>query len=101
MISLAQLPPCTPAVVVSLPRTRHMAQRLLSLGICPGAEIQNLQNRGRGPLIVRVHGVRLALGRGQASRVVVQPLSIDECSESIAEGTNAALGPRGRSWGRR
>ena len=92
-ISLAQLPPCTPAVVVSLPRARHMAQRLLSLGICPGAEIENLQNRGRGPLIVRVHGVRLALGRGQASRVVVQPLSIDECAEPDTEDANSALAP--------
>lgn len=81
MISLAQLPACTPAVVVSLPRMRPMAQRLLSLGICPGAEIENLQNRGRGPLIVRVHGVRVALGRGEASRVAVQPLAVGVCSE--------------------
>jgi ferrous iron transport protein A len=58
---------------VSLPKGRSLAQRLLTLGISPGAEIVNLQNRGRGPLIVQVHGVRLALGRGQATRVMVEP----------------------------
>jgi len=44
-------------------------------GLNPGSEIQNLQNWGRGPLIVEVHGARLALGRGQAARVVVEPLT--------------------------
>lgn len=34
-----------------------------------------LQNWGRGPLIVEVHGARLALGRGQAARVEVEPES--------------------------
>ena len=34
-----------------------------------------LQNRGRGPLIVEVHGARLALGRGQAARVAVRPVA--------------------------
>ena len=35
MISLDRLPPCTPAVVVALPRGRGLAQRLVALGIDP------------------------------------------------------------------
>jgi ferrous iron transport protein A len=81
MISLDRLPSCTRAVVVELPRGRGVAQRLLTLGISPGAEIVNLQNRGRGPLIVQVHGVRLALGRGQAARVMVEPGAAENDSE--------------------
>ena len=73
MTSLAQLPSCSRAVVVALPRTRGLAERLISLGLTPGAELQVLQNRGRGPLIIEVHGARLALGRGQAARVAVAP----------------------------
>ena len=76
-MTLDRLPRCTPAVVVELPRGHGLAHRLIALGITPGAEIQALQNRGRGPLIVEVHGVRLALGRGQAARVVVEPLAAE------------------------
>jgi hypothetical protein len=31
-----------------------------------------LQNRRRGPLIVEAHGARIALGRRQAERVLVE-----------------------------
>jgi ferrous iron transport protein A len=90
MISLDRLPPCTPAVVVDLPHGHGVARRLVALGITPGAEIQALQNWGRGPLIVEVHGVRLALGRGQAARVVVEPLSLAQCEAADAGSPTAA-----------
>jgi ferrous iron transport protein A len=90
MISLDRLPPCTPAVVISLPSGRGVAQRLLALGLSPGVEIVNLQNRRRGPLIVQVRGVRLALGRGQAARVRVEPLAAAECAEAAPARWEAA-----------
>ena len=75
MIPLDRLPSCTPAVVAELPQGRGLAHRLLSLGMNPGAEIECLQNRGSGPLLVKVQGARLALGRRQAARVMVEPLA--------------------------
>ena len=83
MTSLAHIPSCSRAVVVALPRARGLAERLISLGLTPGAELQVLQNRGRGPIIVEVHGARLALGRGQAVRVAVELASepTTECEE--------------------
>lgn len=52
-----------------------MALRLARLGIRPGAKVR-LVNSGpwRGPLLVEVEGVRVALGRGVASRILVRPL---------------------------
>jgi Fe2+ transport system protein FeoA len=44
------------------------------LGLTPGSEVCMLQNRGRGAIILEVHGARLALGRGQAERVDVEPV---------------------------
>lgn len=73
MNSLAQLPPGSRAVVAELPTSHGLAKRLISLGLIPGAEVCVLQNRGRGALIVEVHGARLALGRGQAERVTMDP----------------------------
>ena len=73
MNSLAQLPCGACAIVATLPRSHGLAKRLIALGLTPGAEVCVLQNRGRGALIVEVHGARLALGRGQAERVAVDP----------------------------
>lgn len=78
MTALSQLPSLSRAVVVALPHFRGLAERLISMGLTPGAELQVLQNRGRGPLIVEVHGVRLALGRMQAARVTVVPVPAAE-----------------------
>jgi len=46
--------------------------RLVSLGFTPGAEVSMTQNYGRGPLIVTVRGTRVALGRGEAAKIVVE-----------------------------
>jgi ferrous iron transport protein A len=74
---LALLPSGSRAVVSALPASRGLAKRLIALGLTPGAEIGVLQNRGRGPLIIEVHGCRLAVGWGQAARVAVEPLPAD------------------------
>jgi hypothetical protein len=59
--------------------------RLISLGLTPGAELRVLQNRGRGPLIIEVHGARLAMGRGQAARVTVAPMPDQDAEEAECE----------------
>jgi ferrous iron transport protein A len=46
--------------------------RLVSLGFTPGADVRMIQNYGRGPLIVTVRGTRVALGRGEAAKIVVE-----------------------------
>jgi ferrous iron transport protein A len=45
---------------------------MASLGITPGAKIDMTQNYGHGPLIVIVRGTRVALGRGEAAKVLVE-----------------------------
>jgi ferrous iron transport protein A len=75
--SLDALKPGTRAVVASLPPARGIAKRMISLGLTPGAEVRMLQNHGRGPIILEVHGARLAIGRGMARAVVIQALHPD------------------------
>lgn len=74
MTTLAHLTPGSRATVTGLPHPHGLAKRLCALGLNPGAEVHVLQNRGSGPLIVEVHGARLALGRRQADRVTVEPV---------------------------
>lgn len=54
---------------------REFSRRLAALGLTQGAEVTVLQNHGRGPVLVLVRGARLALGRGEASRVLIEVTS--------------------------
>lgn len=49
------------------------AERLAALGFVPGARLTVESNFGRGPLIVSIRGARVAVGRGQAHRILVRP----------------------------
>jgi Fe2+ transport system protein FeoA len=89
MTSLAHLAAGARATVRSLPHGHGLARRLVALGLNPGAEVYVLQNRGHGPLIVEVHGARLALGRGQADRVAVEPVVGSPCAADQAAGEPA------------
>ncbi len=46
--------------------------RLISMGFTPGVKVRIIQNRFRGPLIVLVRGTRVALGRGEAVKIIVE-----------------------------
>lgn len=49
----------------------HFLSRLASLGFTPGACLKVLQNYGHGPIIVSVRDTRIALGRGEAEKILV------------------------------
>lgn len=61
-------------VVLSLQNGRAVNNRLVSLGFTPGVMVEMIQNYGRGPLMVTVRGTRVALGRGEASKIMVDRL---------------------------
>lgn len=69
---LDEMPTGELAVIRAFHGGREIAGRLTSLGFTPGAEVQMTQNFGRGPLIVTVRGTRVALGRGEAAKIVVE-----------------------------
>ena len=49
--------------------------RLATLGFTPGARLRVVQNYGHGPIIVNLRDTRVALGRGEAAKILVRPLS--------------------------
>lgn len=63
--------------VTALTGGQGFVGRMAALGFTPGAPIRLLQNRGRGPVIACVRDMRLALGRGEACKILVRPLSKD------------------------
>jgi len=69
---LDQLPVRTHATVRALSGGSELASRLAAMGLVLGATLEVMQNTGRGPMLVRVHDTRLALGRGEANKVLVE-----------------------------
>lgn len=47
-------------------------QKILSLGIRPGSELKVQSYNKNGPLVIRLDGSRIALGRGLAERIYVE-----------------------------
>jgi len=59
-------------VIVSVSGGRGFVSRLATLGFVPGAPVTMIQNYGVGPVIVSVRDAKIALGRGQAAKIVVR-----------------------------
>ena len=70
-IPLNTLAPGEIGVVHELAGGRGFMSRLATLGFTPGAKLTMVQNFGHGPLIVNIRDTRIALGRGEAAKVVV------------------------------
>jgi ferrous iron transport protein A len=70
--SLDLLVPGSHGVVRGLRGGREYVSRLAAMGLTIGCEIEMLQNRGYGPLLIRVRDTRLALGRGEAGNILVE-----------------------------
>jgi ferrous iron transport protein A len=51
------------------------ARRLYQMGIVPGSQVEVVFNRGRGPVVVRVGGVEVSIGRGIARRILIQQVT--------------------------
>jgi Fe2+ transport system protein FeoA len=72
IVLLNQVPAGASATVRCLAGGHGMLSRLAALGFTPGVSLTMVQNYGHGPLIVAIRGARIALGRGEASRIEVQ-----------------------------
>jgi len=74
MKSLNEIPANKRVIVSELLGGREFASRMAALGFTKGAEVKVLQNYGRGPLITIIRGTRVAIGRGEALKVMVKEI---------------------------
>jgi ferrous iron transport protein A len=70
-IPLSDLRAGEKGIVIRVNGGRGMLERVTYLGFVPGTEIYILQNLRHGPIIVRVHDARIALGREIARRIQI------------------------------
>jgi len=69
---LSELETGETAIVQDLRGGYGFRSRLAVLGFTPGVKITMLQNLSHGPIIVNLRDTRIALGRGEAKRVLVK-----------------------------
>lgn len=73
--TLEQMPSGSRGRVVEIIGRGGWIYRLYQMGLTPGVVVDVVMNIGRGPIIIRVMGVEIALGRGIARRIIVEPIS--------------------------
>ena len=71
-ITLSEITTGEAAIVLDFQGGRAVNSRLASLGFTPGVQIKMTQNIGHGPLIVTIRDTRVALGRGEAAKIIVE-----------------------------
>lgn len=69
---LTDLPAGGRGVVRCLKGGKDFVARMAAFGFTTGTEVAVGQNYGHGPLIVSVRDTRVALGRGEAHKVMVE-----------------------------
>nr|WP_209477626.1 FeoA family protein [Thermococcus stetteri] len=74
IVPLNSLKPGDRGIVVNLQGGPGFRNRLLGMGIAPGAIVQVVEVYNPGPIIINVSGTRFAVGRGMASRILVRKL---------------------------
>jgi ferrous iron transport protein A len=71
---LSEVPEGRTARVVGFVGGSMAVRKLMELGIREGSVVRVVRNANIGPIIVEVEGSRIALGRGLASKVLVEVL---------------------------
>jgi Fe2+ transport system protein FeoA len=73
MMPLAMVAPGEEVRLTAIRGGRRMRKRLADLGLNLGLTVRVVQRDVQGPLILAVKDSRLALGRGMAHRIMVEP----------------------------
>jgi ferrous iron transport protein A len=73
MMPLAMASPGEDVRLIAIHGGQRMRKRLADLGLNLGMTVRVLHDSAQGPLLVAVKDSRLALGRGMALKIFVEP----------------------------
>jgi len=79
-VNLGAVPAGESVRIRALQGGHTFVSRLACLGFTPGARLRVIQNSGHGPVLVALRDTRVALGRGEASRILVERLAAESRS---------------------
>lgn len=64
-------PENTPLLLKDISGGGNIRRRLAELGLVEGAELELVQGSGSGPVMVRIGGSKIGIGRGMAHQIEV------------------------------
>lgn len=70
------------AEILGITGGEGLRDKVLSLGLLPGNTIQVISNRKKGPVIIKINGTRLILGRGMSEKIHV---SLKNCDPNFKD----------------
>ncbi len=73
MMPLAMVSPGEKVRLTAIHGGQRLRKRLADLGLNLGMTVRVLHHNGHGPLILAVKDSRLAVGRGMAHKIIVEP----------------------------
>ena len=71
-VNLSQLEPKSIGVVSRIVAEMKVVARLSGLGVTVGSKITVLDNRKRGPLLIKVRNTKIAFGRKDAEKILIK-----------------------------
>jgi len=83
--AVSDLPTGGRGVVRQLRGGHEFTGRLVTMGFTPGVEITIARNDGHGPILVVARGARVALGHGEATRILVELVAKSEDPNQVRE----------------
>ncbi len=83
MVDLLKMKTDETSYIIGFKGGREFSSRMASMGLAIGSEIKVLQNYGKGPIIVLSKNTRIALGRGEAQKIIVGDPS--ECKKIFSK----------------
>ncbi|HPS56580.1 MAG TPA: FeoA family protein [Spirochaetota bacterium] len=75
------------AEILGISGGEGLRDKVLSLGLLPGKTVQVISNRKQGPVIIKVNGTRLIVGRGMSEKIHV---SLTLCDPGFKDSHNEA-----------
>jgi ferrous iron transport protein A len=77
------------SIVRQLHGGNEFLSRMAAMGFTVGAEVKVIQNYRRGPLIALIRDTRVALGRGEAMKVLVEDRNEEagasDCATNVSD----------------
>jgi Fe2+ transport system protein FeoA len=74
LVSLEQLKSGAHGIIRQFQAGKELTSRLAAMGLSVGSEFKILQNQDHGPVLVLARDTRIAIGRGQAVKILVEEL---------------------------
>ena len=72
-IKLTESAPGAHVIINKITGGDKLRDKLLSMGLLPGKNIEILSIRKNGPVIVKVNDTRIVIGHGMASKILIIP----------------------------